>query len=27
VDMTTDEPLTLTMARMNEVMDEIDQLV
>jgi len=27
VDMTTDEPLTLTMARMNEVMDEIERLV
>jgi oligoendopeptidase F len=27
VDMTTDEPLTLTMARMNGVMDEIEKLV
>ena len=27
VDMTTDEPLTLTMARMNAVMDEIEKLV
>jgi oligoendopeptidase F len=27
VDMTTDEPLTLTMARMNQVMDEIEKLV
>jgi len=27
VDMTTDEPLTLTMARMNQVMDEIERLI
>ena len=27
VDMTTDEPLTLTMVRMNQVMDEIERLV
>jgi oligoendopeptidase F len=27
VDMTTDEPLTLTMARMNAVMDEIERLI
>jgi oligoendopeptidase F len=27
VDMTTDEPLTLTMARMNAVMDEIEKLI
>ena len=27
VDMTTDEPLTLTMARMNAVMDQIEKLV
>ena len=27
VDMTTDEPLTLTMAKMSQVMDEVEQVL